>query len=41
MVDHISGLDAVMADGIAYKYLSAPLSNEQLAELFQIPSAAQ
>jgi NitT/TauT family transport system substrate-binding protein len=41
MVDHISGLDAVMADGIAYKYLSAPLSKEQLAELFQIPSAAQ
>jgi NitT/TauT family transport system substrate-binding protein len=41
MVDHISGLDAVMADGIAYKYLSAPLSNEQLAELFHIPSAAQ
>ncbi len=41
MVDHISGLDSVMADAIAYKYLSAPLSNEQLAELFQIPSAAQ
>jgi len=41
MVDHISGLDAVMADGIAYKYLSAPLSKEQLAELFQVPSAAQ
>jgi len=41
MVDHISGLDAVMADGIAYKYLSAPLSKEQLAELFQVPSAAK
>jgi NitT/TauT family transport system substrate-binding protein len=41
MVDHISGLDAVMADGIAYKYLSALLSKEQLAELFQVPSAAQ
>jgi NitT/TauT family transport system substrate-binding protein len=41
MVDHISGLDAVMADGIAYKYLSAPLSKEQLAELFQVAAAAQ
>jgi NitT/TauT family transport system substrate-binding protein len=41
MVDNISGLDAVMADGIAYKYLSAPLSKEQLAELFQVPSAAK
>jgi NitT/TauT family transport system substrate-binding protein len=41
LVDHISGLDAVMADGIAYKYLSAPLSKEQLAELFQVPSAAK
>jgi NitT/TauT family transport system substrate-binding protein len=36
-VDRISGLDSIMADGVTYKYLSAPLSQQQLAELFQIP----
>jgi len=38
--DRISGLDAVMADGVAFKYLPAPLSKVQQAELFQIPSAS-
>jgi NitT/TauT family transport system substrate-binding protein len=37
MVDRISGLDAVMADGVANKYLTAPLSKEQLGQLFQVP----
>jgi NitT/TauT family transport system substrate-binding protein len=41
LVDRISGLDAVMADGLACKYLSAPLSKEQLAELFQVPPPAK
>jgi NitT/TauT family transport system substrate-binding protein len=41
LVDRISGLDAVMADGVAYKYLSAPLSKEQLAELFQLPASGR
>jgi NitT/TauT family transport system substrate-binding protein len=41
LVDRISGLDAVMADGVDYKYLSAPLSKEQLAELFQVPPPAK
>ncbi len=36
-VDRISGLNSIMADGVTYKYLSAPLSKEQLGELFQIP----
>jgi NitT/TauT family transport system substrate-binding protein len=40
LVDRISGLDSIMADGIAYKYLSAPLSKEQLAELFQVTPPA-
>lgn len=35
--DRIQGLDAVMADAIATKFLSAPLSKEQLAEFFQVP----
>ena len=29
----MSGLDGVMADGIAYKLMSAPLTKEQLGEL--------
>lgn len=36
-VDHISGLDSVMADGVTFKFLSAPLSAAQIAALFQIP----
>lgn len=35
--DRLSGLEGLMADAVAFKYLAAPLSNEQLAELFQIP----
>jgi NitT/TauT family transport system substrate-binding protein len=38
MVDRISGLDAVMADGVTNKYLTAPLSKEQLGQLFQVPA---
>jgi len=37
--DRISGLDSVMADGLTFKYLSAPLSTAQLKELFQVPPA--
>ena len=36
-VDHVSGLAAVMADGVVFRYLTAPLSQEQLRQLFQIP----
>src|SRR5262249_5533681 len=41
MVDRISGLDAVMADGVANKFLAAPLTKEQLGQLFQAPAALQ
>jgi NitT/TauT family transport system substrate-binding protein len=37
LIDHVSGLEAVMADGVAFKYLVAPLSQEQLRQLFQTP----
>ena len=37
-VDRISGLDAVMADGVAARYLRAPLSREELDRLFQVPA---
>jgi NitT/TauT family transport system substrate-binding protein len=35
----IEGLDGVMADAITLNFLKAPLSKEQLAELFQVPAA--
>jgi NitT/TauT family transport system substrate-binding protein len=35
--DRISGIDEVMADAISFKFISAPLTREQLAELIQIP----
>ncbi|MFL6799493.1 MAG: ABC transporter substrate-binding protein [Xanthobacteraceae bacterium] len=35
--DRISGLDEVMADAIRFKFISAPLTREQLSELIQIP----
>ena len=33
----ISGLDAAMAEAVAGKFIPAPLTKEQLAELFQVP----
>ncbi len=35
--DKITGVDAIMTDGVALKFLDAPLSKEQLDELIQIP----
>jgi NitT/TauT family transport system substrate-binding protein len=35
--DAIVGVDAANADAVAFKYLAAPLTREQLAELIQIP----
>jgi NitT/TauT family transport system substrate-binding protein len=37
MVDHISALDSVMADGVANRYLTAPLTKDQLDRLFRVP----
>jgi len=37
LVDHVSGLASVMADGVEFKYLAAPLSPEQLEKLFRVP----
>jgi NitT/TauT family transport system substrate-binding protein len=33
----ISGLDAIMADAVTFKYLAAPLSDAELNEVIQIP----
>jgi NitT/TauT family transport system substrate-binding protein len=40
-VDRISGLDSMMADGVANRYLAAPLTKEQLGALFQVPAPAR
>jgi NitT/TauT family transport system substrate-binding protein len=37
-VDRISGLESVMADGVANRYLAAPLTQAQLGALFQVPA---
>jgi NitT/TauT family transport system substrate-binding protein len=39
--DRISGLYELMADAVTFKYIPAPLSQEQLAELIQIPERQQ
>jgi NitT/TauT family transport system substrate-binding protein len=35
--DRISGIDELMADAISFKFIAAPLSKDELAELIQIP----
>jgi len=35
--DEITGLDLIIPDAVALKFISAPLGREQLAELIQIP----
>ncbi len=37
--DAVSGIDAITADAIAYRFMSSPLTKEQLAEVIQIPPA--
>jgi NitT/TauT family transport system substrate-binding protein len=37
--DRVSGIDAITKDAVAFKFMQAPLSLEQLAELIQIPPA--
>ena len=35
--DRISGIEEVMADAVAFKFITAPLTKDELAELIQIP----
>lgn len=37
--DKVSGIDTIMADGVIFKTLVAPLTQAQLADLIQIPPA--
>jgi NitT/TauT family transport system substrate-binding protein len=35
--DRIVGMDQIIADAVKFKFISAPLSAEQIKELVQIP----
>lgn len=35
--DRMSGIEEVMADAVAFKFIAAPLTKDELAELIQIP----
>jgi NitT/TauT family transport system substrate-binding protein len=39
--DRVSGLDTLMQDGVAFKYLREPLNQQQIAEMIQIPAPAK
>jgi len=39
--DRISGIEEVMADAVSFKFIAAPLSKDDLAELIQIPQRRQ
>jgi ABC-type nitrate/sulfonate/bicarbonate transport system substrate-binding protein len=39
--DRISGIEEVVADAISFKFITVPLTKEQLAELIQIPERRQ
>jgi NitT/TauT family transport system substrate-binding protein len=39
--DRIAGVDEIMADAVAFKYIPAPLTKQQLDELIQIPERKQ
>jgi len=36
--DRISGIEEVMADAVSFKFIAAPLTKEQLAELIRVPA---
>ena len=36
--DKISGIDSLMADAVRFKFIQAPLSKDQIAQLIQIPA---
>jgi NitT/TauT family transport system substrate-binding protein len=39
--DRLSGIEEVMADAINFKFIGAPLSKDDLAELIQMPERRQ
>lgn len=36
--ERVKGLDALMADAVTFKYIAAPLTKEQIADLIRIPA---
>jgi NitT/TauT family transport system substrate-binding protein len=39
--DRVAGMDQIMAEAVALKFIPAPLSGEQLKEFVQIPPAGK
>jgi NitT/TauT family transport system substrate-binding protein len=39
--DRVAGMDQIMAEAVALKFIPAPLSGEQMKELVQIPPPAK
>jgi NitT/TauT family transport system substrate-binding protein len=39
--DRISGIEEVMADAVNFKFITAPLTKDELAEVIQIPERRQ
>jgi hypothetical protein len=39
--DKVEGIDQIMADAVQNKFLSAPLTKEQLADLIRTPELLQ
>jgi NitT/TauT family transport system substrate-binding protein len=39
--ERVMGLDALMADAVSFKYITAPLTKEQIADLIRIPAAGK
>jgi len=39
--DRISGIEEVMADAVNFKFITAPLTKDELAELIQVPERRQ
>ena len=37
--DHISGLESLMADGVTFKFLAAPLTEQQVKDVIQLQTA--
>jgi hypothetical protein len=40
-LDEVNGLDEMMQDAIAFKYITQPLTPQQVSELLQFPARRQ
>ena len=40
-LDEVKGLDEMMQDAIAFKYITQPLTPQQVSELLQLPGRSR